>query len=125
MPGRTSQQVLVFMKVAYPTARNPFMRLTSQRARKGIQRDLLALFEAIDPVCAGLVMDELAPITLEDVKDWFVRNRIYDSEEIQDRLAESVLEGAQHRGLSAVETALEVIHTRFVTEQATGRGDLA
>ena len=50
-------------------------------------------------------MDELGDITLEDVKDWFVKNRIYESEEVQNRLAETVLDGATSKKLAAIEAA--------------------
>lgn len=120
------RQVVVFVKITYTTRGSGLLSLLRARwRRRAIHADLDRVLggEIGDP--HGLVLEELGKVTLEDVKDWFVKNRIYDSEETQVRLAESVLAGRTSRGLAAVEEALEEIHGTFVTELASERGGLS
>ena len=71
------------------------------------------------------MLDELEPITVDDVKDWFAKNRIYDSEEKRRQLAESIFQGDTAKPLASVESALSDIHHTFITEHAAQRGSLA
>ena len=63
-------------------------------------------------------LEELGLVTAEDVKDWFTKNRIYESETERTRLADSLFSDLPHKPLAVVEAALTEIHQNFLAEQA-------
>jgi serine/threonine protein kinase len=117
-------QLVVFLNVIYPslpkTPLSPmnFMRTLARRRIQGHLRQL-----ATEPegrrMCPCTVLSELAPITRDDVLEWFSLHDIGDSEE--DRLARS--ERIFPRGKSGlrrmaeVEVFLRETHHAFVSER--------
>jgi uncharacterized protein YneF (UPF0154 family) len=94
-----------------------------QVEKKQIQKELESVIGATGSRCAGLVFQELAPITVDDVKEWFTSNGIYPSEQKQRELAESLFRKAVGRPMAEIESALEEIHKAFVRDYAFERGD--
>jgi serine/threonine protein kinase len=119
-------QFLIFLKVVYPAQemvprwRQWLARRPADKSR--IQKQLTALLTERVASCPSLVLAELAPVTVDDVTDWFHRNGIYLSEQRRRAAAESLFQRRGTRRLSEVEQALENIHRQFIQEHLLERG---
>jgi serine/threonine protein kinase len=119
-----SAQFIVFVNLVFDPdpARSilpPFLR---NRMRRRVRSDVQAVLKAPRENCACIILDELAPITEDDVKDWFAKNRIYDSDEKRTRLAKSIFADSSEKPLALVEAALAEIHQAFVAEYSAHLG---
>jgi serine/threonine protein kinase len=111
---------LIFLKVIWDTSRQRALwplSIAKSRARRRLVTDLHEITADATGECSAEILDELTPVTVEDVKDWFAKNRIYHSEEKRNRLAESLFRRAAGRPIAAVEEALEEFHEDFLKEQ--------
>jgi tRNA A-37 threonylcarbamoyl transferase component Bud32 len=126
--AESGPQFLVFLKLVYPPAesrtwwRDWFRRRRQDKQR--IQQQLQQLLGRPAAACPGLVLAELAPVTVDDVTDWFHRNGIYLSEQRRRRAAEALFERRAARRLSEIEHALETIHRDFIREHLLEQGSL-
>jgi serine/threonine protein kinase len=126
--GEAGPQFLILLKVVYtaqeqvPRWRRWLGRGPADKVR--IRRQLTTLLAERTASCPSLVLAELAPVTVEDVTDWFHRNGIYLSEQRRRAAAESLFHRRGARRLSEIELALENIHRQFIQEHLLERGSL-
>jgi serine/threonine protein kinase len=124
---RLGQQFIVFLKLIYPAQRPSriatFLGLTRDGRR--LQRELQERLTAPGSPCACMVFKELQPLTVDDVKEWFSSNSIYDSEQRRLELAHSVFGNRAQRRMAEIESALEEIHRTFLSEQQLELGSIA
>ncbi len=125
--GETSPhaQFIVFVNLVFdshPTGLSLTPSYLRRRARRRVRDDVEATLDGLPDGCACIILDELAPITVDDVKDWFAKNRVYDSDLKRAQLTESIFAGSSAKPLTLVEAALAEIHQAFVAEQAAQRG---
>ena len=119
LPGRDDQLWLVFVKVIHePMSKGLMGRILGPRRRRGIVQALDAASSSIRPAGRVTRLEELGLVTPEDVKDWFTKNRIYESEAERTRLADSLFGDLPHKPLAVVEAALTEIHQNFLAQQA-------
>jgi serine/threonine protein kinase len=119
LPRREDQLWLVFVKIIQePSAKGFLGRILGPRRRHGIEQALAAGMPALKSAGCVTRLDKLGPVTVEDVKDWFAKNHIYDSDVKRARLAESIFGGLPQKSLAVVEAALAEIHQNFLAEQA-------
>ena len=117
---RGDPQFLVFLKVIYPPrASAGFLRMMLPAAASRRQRIAHALARvSTDPArCGWMVFNELQSVTVDDVKDWFSRNYIYESEHQREVRANAVFQGAVRRRMVDIEPALAEIHEAAVSAQ--------
>ena len=118
-------QLIVFLNVIYPslptTPLSPmnFMRTLARRRIQGHLRQL-----ATEPegrrMCPCTVLSELAPITRDDVLEWFSLHDIGDSEEDRLSRSERIFPRGQsglRRRMAEVEVFLRETHHAFVSER--------
>jgi hypothetical protein len=121
-------QFLVFLKLIYPPAESRGWWRGWWRRRQGdkprIQQQLGEVLSRAAAACPSLLLAELAPVTVDDVTDWFHRNGIYVSEQRRQAAAEALFQRRAARRLSEVEHALETIHREFIREHLLERGSL-
>lgn len=124
--GEPEPQFLIFLKIIYPSRestnwwRSLFRSRAQDKAR--IQQQLRLTLSQVADRCPSLLLAELAPVTVDDVTDWFHRNGIYVSEQRRRAAAEALFPRKAARQLSEVEHALETIHREFIREHLFERG---
>ena len=115
--------LLVFLNIIYPQSAHwhSLTRWTKRRqlAKQDVHRRLLRICERIKWRCPVAVLNELTPVTLEDVKNWFSQNGIYESELRRHELANSLFKNATEKRMSEVEVQLQNIHREFIRNAAT------
>jgi serine/threonine protein kinase len=128
--GTESAQLAIFLNVIYPSVpnfsveSNPIARWWSNRrdsARKArIRRELTGFSNR--PGC--LFLEELKPVTKEDVMEWLEMHNILDSEEQRIRVSDELFQSdgriLLNRPMSEVEGRLHDLHVRY----AAGGGSL-
>ena len=122
-------QLIVFLNVIYPPSNarpggtfffTPFFKpqLAFRRMKhRGIQAELAAITSG---KCAFLPLQELRPVTRDDVWEWFSLFSIYDSEDLRlRRLNEMFREagGSECRSMAEVEARLGSIHGEFIAQR--------
>lgn len=125
IPPRT--QFIIFLKLLFdpqPAGFSWSRGIFGRRTRRRVHDAVSAVIDRADLPCPSLMLDELAPVTVDDVKDWFTKNRIYDSEDKRRQLAESIFSGATTKPMALVEAALAEIHHSYISEHALHRGNL-
>ncbi len=116
---RGDPQFLIFLKIIYPEKSSAgFLHsvwpVATQRQRIG--RTLQRF--SFDPArCGWMVFNELQSITVDDVKDWFSKNYIFESELQREASARSVFNGATRKRMVDVEPALAKIHDAAMSAQ--------
>ena len=116
---------LVFVNVVYERtgADVPWVtRMGRSRRQRRVHERLERTLARTETACSLAVLDELQPVTLEDVKDWFARNQIYDTEQRRSELAESIFSGLSEKPMASVEAALAEIHSAFAAGQSPNTG---
>jgi serine/threonine-protein kinase len=118
-------RLLVFLSVIYPPVRRSSLNLKSfvrAMGRRRIQLDLRKLAAVPDSsrICPCTVLSELAPVTRDDVLEWFSLHDIGDSEE--DRLVRSERifpreQSGLRRRMAEVEVFLREAYHTFVSER--------
>jgi serine/threonine protein kinase len=116
---RGDTQFLIFLKILYlPTPSAGllgFLRPDGSR-RKRIQNALERV--SADPSrCGFSVLKELQSVTLDDVKDWFSKNSLYESELQREAGAKAVFRGAGRKRMVDIEHALAEIHEAAMSAQ--------
>jgi hypothetical protein len=120
---------VVFLKVIYPAA-VPGLGLASWlRRRPPDKREIAARLDRLlggwTARCPTALLNELTPVTLDDVRSWFDHNSIYDSEQRRHELAAAIFRSATARPLAEVELALQRIHGEFVRQVTRQQGSHA
>ena len=115
--------LLVFLNIIYPRASRwqglaPWWK-KRQLTKQDVHRRMVRVCERVKARCPIALLNELTPVTVDDVKDWFSQNRIYDSELRRHELANSVFKDASAKRMAEVELALHNIHQEFVRNAAT------
>lgn len=115
----SEQQFVVFLKFIYPSEKPS--RLSSMLGLgldgRRLMRELQSRLQRSGARVAGMVFKELQPLTIDDVREWFSNNGIYDSEQRRLELAQVLFRDRAHRRMADVEAALEEIHRAFLSEQ--------
>jgi len=131
---RAKPHVVVFLNVIYPPSSPSGWRhllfnpkaLSQKLIRKRIQRDLreiataseLAKNQASTPF---LLLDELKPITRDDVLEWFSLHNILETEEQRIRATRKLFAGggtaAAWKSMAEVETHLKEVQRSFLLER--------
>jgi serine/threonine protein kinase len=123
-------QLVVFLNVIYPRAKksDSFRRLLGSTPfgpgfkKKRIHQDL-AHVAAIEEhkKCPCLLLDELRPITRDDVMEWFSLHNILETEEQRLQAATKIFtpRGAHsaHKSMAEIETYLREIQQSFFLER--------
>ncbi len=129
-------QILVFLSVIYPRPQDRTWRdwiklgpISRKIVRKRIQRDLneicgspAAPARRSNPrPCPCLLLDELQPITRDDLMEWFSLYSIYESEEIRLKTSSAMFtlgrDSGKYKPMSEIELFLKDVHQRFVMER--------
>jgi len=129
-------QILVFLSIIYPrledTAWKDWLKLgpiSRKIMRKRIEKDLIEICgsPAIPaqtsrvPRCPCLMLDELRPITRDDLMEWFSLYNIYESEEIRLKTSSAMFatgrESRKYKPMAEIELFLKEVHQRFVMER--------
>jgi hypothetical protein len=127
-PRAQTPLVVVFLKVIYETVKPAFRLVRWRSPRAGDRQAIMATLEgalgAPGTRCAVHIVNELTAITEDDVKDWFSKHGIYDSERKRQELAASLFRRRPTRPMVDVEVALEEIHNDFVRQHSRERGEV-
>jgi serine/threonine protein kinase len=119
-------QILVFLNVIYPPAETQpgyrtWMQPGSMIRRlktKRIHSELVSLAPENLPF---LALNELGPITRDDVMEWFSLHNIYDSEDRRMKRAQEIFQHAgvtfTRRTMAEIEAVLGNIHRDFIAER--------
>ena len=127
-------QVLVFLSVIYPRPENRAWRewfklkpITQRVIRKRIKEDLLEISASLGVASRSsralpcLLLDELQPITRDDLLEWFSLYNICESEEIRLKTSSEVFTpgrgSGKYKPMSEIELFLQDVHQRFVAER--------
>jgi serine/threonine protein kinase len=129
-------QILVFLSVIYPRPQDRTWRdwmklgpISRRIVRKRIQRDLSEICgspsaparRSKPQPCPCLLLDELQPITRDDLMEWFSLYNIYESEEIRLKTSSAMFtagrESGKYKPMSEIELFLKDVHQRFVMER--------
>ena len=119
-------QLIVFLNVIYPLSNarqgaslflNPQLAFRRMKHR-GIQAELSAIASS---KCAFLPLQELRPVTRDDVWEWFSLFSIYDSEELRLRRLNEMFREAggdsECHSMAEVEARLGSIHGEFIAQR--------
>jgi hypothetical protein len=116
--GRRGPLFTIFLNVIYPAAPARFSLGSWIRRRtvdkRQVQERVRRIVADAGAACPAVVLGELGPVTVDDVKSWFSQNGIYESEHRRHELAQAIFESATVKPLAEVELALERIHRDFV-----------
>jgi len=120
--NRGAPQFVVFLNLVYPRSRPSRWRLwpsSSPLQRRQLARRLEAIFAARAGGVPRLVLNELGPVTLDHVKQWFRLNAVFESDKERYETAERLF--TNERGatvdslpMAEVELALSRIHADFL-----------
>lgn len=119
-------QFLIFLNIIYPKAlliRRLKVWMKRKRFDKNrVQKRLKQIISSDNSGCPCLMFEELLPITLDDVKDWFSIHNIYDSEKIRQELAERIFKTAdgrfaEYKSMADIEHDLNIIHQEFLKKK--------
>jgi serine/threonine protein kinase len=127
-------QLVVFLNVIYP--HNPFperrrflpglMALAHRVAKTRVQRDLVRIAGSLgsspaEEVCPCLLLDELRPISRDDVLEWFSLHNILEGEEQRLRAAGRIFgsagAGAAFKSMAEIETHLRALQQTCFLER--------
>ena len=123
---RFQPQFLIFIKIIFEPAKHRLrlpgwrLRATDEKRRLVAYLEETVLDENVG--CPYAILDELQSVTIDDVKDWFNQNAIYDSEHKRHEMAESIFKGEATKPMAAIEAVLTEIHKNFLEEVAVLRG---
>jgi serine/threonine protein kinase len=129
-------QILIFLSIIYPKLRDRAWKdwlklgpISRRILRKRIKEDLLEICGSPDiPAqtstlarCPCLMLDELKPITRDDLMEWFSLYNIYESEEIRLKTSSAMFatsgESRKYKPMAEIELFLKEVHQRFVMER--------
>jgi hypothetical protein len=121
---RSGPQILIFLNVIYPSVQRR-ESLSRLRALLPGARDvrMMKLLNALarGSACPCQILNELQPITRDDVMEWFSAYNIFDSEEIRlkalDRIFQSETRHVRSKTMAEIETCLKEVHRDYVAEQ--------
>jgi serine/threonine-protein kinase len=110
---------IMFLELVYPPARS--MRLFGSRwPRASTTSRILQRLEqllVVQPrLCSTMIFKALTSVTVDDVKQWFSQNGIYDSEQRWGELADTIFRTSEIKHMAEVEAALREIHRAFVSD---------
>jgi hypothetical protein len=120
--------VLVFLKIIYQQERRglrlPRWLQKAQPGKEAVRQRLDALLSSGDMRCPSMILGELSPVGVDDVKGWFSQHGIYESEQRRHILAESLFRSPAPKRMAEIELALEQIHRDFLNETLLERSSL-
>jgi hypothetical protein len=127
-------RLVVFLNVIYP--HNPFperrrflpglMALAHRVAKTRVHRDLVRIdgsrgSSPVEETCPCLLLDELKPISRDDVLEWFSLHNILESEEQRIRAAGRIFgsarAGAAFKSMAEIETHLRALQQTCFLER--------
>ena len=126
--GGKGPQLLVFLNVIYPAGAPHGSRLT-EWFRSGFQgattkkrvADELRALTGLQSPCPRLLLDELRPVTKDDVMEWLSLHNIYDSQEQRMQVSDSLfLSGGRRllrKSMAEIESRLHQLHQSYMAER--------
>jgi len=114
-------QILVFLNLVYPSMRQQHVwrRALEKLARRRIQGRLSELASTSN--CPCVVLNELQPVTRDDVMEWFSLHDVYDSEEARLRTLHQIFESGPEVGtrktMAEIEVRLRDVHRLFTLQR--------
>ena len=125
--GKDGPQLLVFLNVVYPPGGPPGNRISEwfhSTRSGGVKKRVVAELQALSDQptrCPRLLLDELRPVTKDDVMEWFSLHNIYDSQELRMQVSDSLFFSGGRRflrkSMAEIESRLHQLHQNYMAER--------